>query len=209
MICFTNCVLFRATPFLSRVFWGFALAALLCYFFIDHLFLERVTPFLKRSHPLFMIISCAISPPLCLTLSLGCFLWSRLLSKKKRCLLLFFELLVAQMIATTFVRVCKVIVGRARPESVLSNGFLGFDFFSFDPYFHSFPSGHAAIAFTLSGSITLCFPSLRFFALLIASIFAFSRVFLLKHFPSDLFITGMVSLLIARTVHFKLKEIQV
>ena len=209
MIRFTNCVLFRATPFLSHVFWGFVLAALICYFFVDHLFLERVTPFLKEPHPLFMIISCTISPPLCLTLSLGGFLWSRLLSKKKRGLLLFFEFLVAQMVATAFVRLCKVIVGRARPESMLSNGFFGFDCFSFDPHFHSFPSGHTAIAFTLSGSIALCFPPLRFLALLIAFIFASSRVFLLKHFPSDLFITGMVSLLIAQTVHFKLKEIQI
>lgn len=207
MSYFIKSKLFNATPFLTRVFIGFVLAATFCYFFIDFPLIEEIAPYRKTFRSFFKGTSMLIFPPLYLAIWLGAFLWARFLSSSKRWTLPFFEIITAQALSVAFVRVFKVIIGRARPDSFLSKDLIGFEFFSSSHHFHSLPSGHTMAAFTLAASLALLFPRMRYFSLSLAFLFSLSRVFLLDHFPSDLFATGAMAILIAQMVHFVLQKV--
>jgi len=101
----------------------------------------------------------------------------------------------------------KIIIGRARPEMFLTKRFCGFELCNFDDHFHSFPSGHIAAAFALAASIAVCYPRFRILSLSIALVLSLSRILLLAHFPSDLFATGCIVMLVAEMVHLRLKSV--
>ncbi len=199
----------RKPPFLGCMALLFGLAALVCYFFVDFLFLDKIMFYLTYlgPSPLIKWASFLLFPPLYLSLCLGCFLYVRFSKKDLGQAVLFFELLAAQLLSVAFVRVSKIFIGRARPEAFFAKGFFGFEHGSFDSYFHSFPSGHIAAVFTLAASIALCYPRFRILSISLASVFSLSRVLLLAHFPSDLFATGGLVMLIAQIVHVVLKSL--
>ena len=207
MIHFIKSQPFHATPFLRRVCLGFTLAAFFCYFFVDFPLTEALAPYRQSLRFISKKASFLIFPPLYLIICGGGFLWARFLSKSQKWVLPSFELITAQVLSVAFVRTFKVIIGRARPESFLSKDLIGFEFLSSNHHFHSLPSGHIMAAFTLAASIALLFPRFRILSFSIAFIFSLSRIFLLAHFPSDLFATGMIGMIIAQIVHTMLQNV--
>jgi undecaprenyl-diphosphatase len=83
--------------------------------------------------------------------------------------------------------VAKYAIGRARPRYFSVEGTTSFDFFSGDASWASFPSGHATTAMALGVSLVLLFPRLRWVFLSIGFWIAASRLFILQHYPSDMF----------------------
>jgi membrane-associated phospholipid phosphatase len=79
----------------------------------------------------------------------------------------------------------KVIVGRGRPKLLDQTGFTGFDPFTLDGSFHSFPSGHTNTAFALALAISFLIPRWRGGLLAVASVVGFSRVAVNAHFLTD------------------------
>jgi len=207
MFLFIKPKLFYATPFLARVSIGFVLAAVFCYFFVDFPLIEEIAPYRKIFRTPLKLASFLIFPPLYLFIGAGAFIWARFLCKNKQWTLPSFEMITAQALSVAFVRVFKVIIGRARPESFLSRDLIGFEFFSSSHHFHSLPSGHTMAAFTLAASIALLFPRFRYLSLTLAFLFSLSRIYLLDHFPSDLFATGAIGIFIAQMVHIVLQKI--
>jgi len=195
------------SPFLRGLLLTFTLAALFCYFFVDFPLIETLAPHRKTFRSVLKIASLLIFPPFHLVFWGGAFLWARFSRAKQRFILPFFEIFVAQALSVAFVRVFKVIIGRARPESFLSHDLIGFEFFSSSHHFHSLPSGHTMAAMTLAASIALLFPRFRFFSFAFALIASSSRVFLLDHFPSDLFVTGIFGIFIAQVIHVVIKGV--
>jgi len=98
----------------------------------------------------------------------------------------------------------KYAIGRARPKFFTETGSVSFDAFSGDASWASFPSGHATTAMALGVSLALLFPRLRWIFLCLGFWIAASRLFLLLHYPSDMFagcLLGTVTAwLIARVV---------
>ena len=84
-----------------------------------------------------------------------------------------------------FVNLLKRMIGRGRPKHFDELGAYGFDPFAFSSSFASFPSGHA----TTSGSAIMLamvfLPKWRIPLLVVAIIFAASRVVLGAHYVSD------------------------
>ena len=143
------------------------------YFFLD----RELLPLIGKSHrPLFRGVSSLISPPIHLAIWGGAFLIARL--KQSRWTLPLFEIIIAQCLSIAFARVFKILIGRARPEFFLKKGVYGFYGFEWSGHYHSFPSGHALMAFTLATSLSLIFPRLRFLFYSLATLLSLSRLFL-------------------------------
>jgi membrane-associated phospholipid phosphatase len=83
--------------------------------------------------------------------------------------------------------ISKYAIGRARPRYFTESGTTAFDFFSGDASWASFPSGHATTGMALGMSLALLFPRVRWVFLCIGFWIAASRLFLLQHYPSDMF----------------------
>ena len=86
----------------------------------------------------------------------------------------------------------KNYFGRLRPQFLLPDAILPYDFSrSF-----SFPSGHAAIAFALSYTLGKMDRKRKAFYYLLAILISFSRIYLGKHYPSDVVGGGILGILI-------------
>lgn len=86
----------------------------------------------------------------------------------------------------------KNYFGRLRPQFILPDAILPYDFSrSF-----SFPSGHAAIAFALSYIMGKMDRKRKAFYYLLAILISFSRIYLGKHYPSDVVGGAIVGMLI-------------
>jgi membrane-associated phospholipid phosphatase len=81
--------------------------------------------------------------------------------------------------------IIKVIVGRGRPKLLDQSNFIGFDPFTLNANFHSFPSGHTNTAIALALGISLLIPRWRAGLLTVAGIVGFSRVVVNAHFVTD------------------------
>lgn len=83
------------------------------------------------------------------------------------------------------VNVLKFLVGRGRPRLMEEGDAFQFQPFGFDYLYHSFPSGHATTVGAVALVLIVWLPRLWLPILLVTLVVAFSRVFALAHFPSD------------------------
>jgi membrane-associated phospholipid phosphatase len=81
--------------------------------------------------------------------------------------------------------IIKVIIARYRPEMLFEKGLYGLSFFNFDSRIISFPSGHAATAFSLAFCLSYFFPAFRIPLFCFAVVVAASRVIITAHYISD------------------------
>ena len=100
-------------------------------------------------------------------------------------LALIFDLLLCNMLL-------KPLVGRIRPYELREVALL-----IKAPHDASFPSGHAAVSFAAAGVLALRRSKLAIPALILASLIAFSRLYLYVHFPTDVIGGILVGLLCA------------
>jgi membrane-associated phospholipid phosphatase len=87
-------------------------------------------------------------------------------------------------------RVFKILIGRPRP-STITDGLAQWAP-SFSAAFNSFPSGHAASAFTFAAVLAAVLPSWRGALYASAAVIAFSRVGVDAHFLSDVVAGGLL-----------------
>ncbi|WP_292158566.1 phosphatase PAP2 family protein [Mesorhizobium sp.] len=95
-----------------------------------------------------------------------------------------FFMLSAVGLSGLTVTVLKYVFGRARPA--LDIGLFSFHPFKFDPYFASFPSGHATNMGAAAAMVMLLFPSWGKYVVLPITVWiAATRVVVGAHYPSD------------------------
>lgn len=186
-------------PFRKALF--FTIFGIISYFFLDRELLTYLSPHLK---PAFKALSLLIFPPFHLFLWGILFLIARF--RKSLWTLPLFETLISQCLSVAFVRVAKVVIGRARPDIYLKKGVYGFHGFEWNHHFHSFPSGHTLMIFTLATSLSLAFPRWGTPLFSLATILAISRVFLAKHYLSDVMGTAAIGIVIATIVHLIIRR---
>lgn len=71
------------------------------------------------------------------------------------------------------------------------------------PSDYSFPSGHTCSSFAAATAMLFCFRKNAVFAVLLAGLIAFSRMYLYVHFPTDILI-GLILGVISAWVSYKL-----
>ena len=99
---------------------------------------------------------------------------------------LFFYTITCLFFTGLLTQLLKHIIGRPRPNHTTLDNSLGFDFFTFDSNFHSFPSGHTSTIFILALVCSTIIPRLKYFFLLFALIVSFSRIVVGAHFITDI-----------------------
>lgn len=104
-------------------------------------------------------------------------------------LMLFFSLALAHILS----QILKPIIGRPRPFVVHPCKRL----LIHTPGGYSCPSGHSASSFAAATILLIANRRFGFFALLLAFLIAFSRVFLFVHYPSDTIIGSLLGVLCA------------
>lgn len=95
----------------------------------------------------------------------------------------------AFIIIGVILNILKFLIGRQRPHAAVDFYNLNFDMLSTDSHWHSFPSGHSQVMFTVATLLTLFFPKNKYIFLFLALIFSATRVTIHQHFLSDM-ITG-------------------
>lgn len=86
----------------------------------------------------------------------------------------------------------KNIIARPRPQIEIPATIVPFNFY----HSFSFPSGHATIAFAAAYILGREQKKLKWFYFSLATLISFSRIYLGKHYPSDVFAGVLIGLLI-------------
>lgn len=124
----------------------------------------------------------------------------------------FFTLLIATIIQTVFVQLGKqwLFASAVRPrlffeeKGILLNFIEGVDVHGF----HSFPSGHTAVAFTMA-TVLIMFSSrvsMQWFWFVLALIVGISRIYIHQHFAIDVFAGSLIGLLSGYLAYLILKN---
>lgn len=130
------------------------------------------------------------------------FIWEEVKDRKG-----FYALLLALLSSTVIVEwILKNIFMRGRPQLMIPMTIVVLD----ATYSSSFPSGHAAMAF--AGAYILAKEHEKWTPLyyLLAFLIAFSRIYLGKHYPSDVLVGGILGVMIGyvclKVASFKFKS---
>lgn len=98
------------------------------------------------------------------------------------------------------VNMVKALVGRARPELLLEEGFAGWTGWAHpgESLYSSFPSGHTATAFAVATTLALAVPRYRGWFYFGAAAIGFSRVGLTAHYLSDVIVGAFFGYAVTR-----------
>ncbi len=89
----------------------------------------------------------------------------------------------------------KLIIGRQRPHASENFYPLNFDSFNLNPHWHSLPSGHAQVLFTVATLALLIWPRKKYLFLFLAIILTLTRVTIHQHYFSDVIAGGILGYL--------------
>lgn len=101
------------------------------------------------------------------------------------------------------VQILKFIFGRQRPHLTDDFQNLNFDFFNMHWHWHSFPSGHTQVIFTMASIAYLNWPNKKWLILSLACFFGFTRVVIHQHYFSDFIAGALVGHLTTLWIYYK------
>lgn len=123
--------------------------------------------------------------------------------KKSRIKFAIVYVLVQLIVSLVLVRITKIAIGKPRPYQ---GGI--FEPMSLKGAYHSFPSGHTSEIYGSSLPFALRYKNLFLTVIigLFAALVALSRIYLTRHYPSDVFCGWIMGSFAAFTIHFLTKE---
>jgi membrane-associated phospholipid phosphatase len=135
----------------------------------------------------------------CIGLGLACLARSRVVCKVLLCMM------IAATISGAVATSLRLLTGRARPNNTEAtqewNGlWQGREFLFFKTKYHSFPSGHTGVAFAFFGVAFFANRRYGWWALLAASVNAWSRIYLNVHHLSDIMVGALIGIVAASLV---------
>lgn len=164
---------------------------LLCFFYID--------PYISKlcmgvSYPLrnyLKWVSRILSPPFHIAFWSIVYLTAKYSRKSHKLLSISREIVYSLLISLPLVYCMKILLGRARPE-LLADGIYGFYFVMKNHHYHSFPSGHAAVATCLFTPLFRNFLKFQIAWVILPLFLSSSRILLNYHYTSDILASGMI-----------------
>ena len=113
---------------------------------------------------------------------------------------------VCLLLVGLITQILKHLFGRARPNHVEFSENIGFNFFTTDSSFHSFPSGHTSTIMIVVLIASALLPRLRFFFYTCGLLIALSRVVAGAHFLTDIIAGTLVALIIYKLINIFFKN---
>lgn len=107
----------------------------------------------------------------------------------------------ALLVAGFLLNLLKVVIGRQRPHVAPQFFNLNFDMFTLHPHWHSFPSGHAQVMFSVATLALLIWPKQKYFFLSLATLIALTRITIHQHFLSDIIAGAFIGHIITLWVY--------
>lgn len=180
---------------------------LFCFFYAD--------PYLSKlctglSHPLrhyVKIVSRTLSPPFHIAFWCAIYLIAKYKKKSDRFLSFSWQILYSLLLSLPLVYGMKIVLGRARPELLVQNIY-GFYFVMQNHHYHSFPSGHAAVATCLLMPLLRIFPNFRIVWIALFLFLSSSRVLLNYHYASDIVGSAMICYISQECLFRKYRDIK-
>lgn len=180
---------------------------LFCYFYGD--------PYLSKlcrslSHPLrnyVKIVSLTLFPPFHITFWCAIYLTAKCRKKNDPFLAFSRQIFYLLLLSLPLVYGIKIVLGRARPE-LLAQNIYGFYFITQNHHYHSFPSGHAAVATCLLMPFLRVFPNFRILWITLFLFLSGSRVLLNYHYASDIVASAMICYVLEEFLLRKYRDIK-
>ncbi len=126
------------------------------------------------------------------------------LRKSRRWMRIILLAMLASTLAGVVANASRLTTGRTRPREKIEQGFYGLrhdeEWLIGKSGFNSFPSGHTATAFGLAGVIFFASPLVGIVAIAGAALVAWSSIIIGAHHPSDVTVSILLSLVIARLI---------
>ncbi|QQE12754.1 phosphatase PAP2 family protein [Planctomycetota bacterium] len=111
-------------------------------------------------------------------------------------------LLIAIAWSGLIINILKIIFGRFRPSELVEKGHFGLDLFTTGYDNASFPSGHATAAATVFTVLWLMYPSKWLLWGILGITLAFTRIFTLSHYVSDVIAGLWLGAFLTLILHF-------
>ena len=113
------------------------------------------------------------------------------------------NVLLAVIFSEVITYILNICVGRMRPVIFDALGQTGFSAFSMSDIWHSFPSGHTAVAFAGLVSIGLMYLKVRPVTWTLAILTAISQICIGAYFPTDVLVAIFIGLIAADFIKSK------
>lgn len=176
----------------KKIFFVFFLS-FLSYEFLDIRFAEYFSHIQFYIYPIGQFVASFFNGKFIFVLVLGVTIISFYLPPLKPYFKYLLTLLILLILGQIFLGVMKVVVGRSRPELLLSDNIYTFQPFSFSRAYLSFPSGHTINITIIFFYMATLLPKNRYYFWSIGLFFSFFRVLFIQHFLSDWFFTTYLS----------------
>lgn len=171
----------------AECFFLISIAIIICYLFVD----KQVAYFFQQYQgTTFVNINKFITNfgkgTYYVPTTLMGYIASRFIFKKNNLANLFLFGFLALIVSGFLCDIIKIVLSRARPPELFSNGIYGFQFFKLSANMWSFPSGHATIISALMVALSLLYTRYWVGFIVILIVVSSSRVIINSHYPSDI-----------------------
>lgn len=165
------------------------------FFYVDAYISKLCVGLSHASRNYLKVLSLSLCPPFHMIVWCVIYLTTKYRSTSNELISISRQIFYSLLISLSLVYCMKILLGRARPE-LLTDNIYGFYFMMQNHHYHSFPSGHAAVATCVFVPLLCNFPKFRIIWIVLPILLSSSRILLNYHFTSDILASGMIGYIV-------------
>lgn len=164
---------------------AFTFLLLPCYLYIDQTVCLQTQQIRDQFYIPLRLLSIITSPGAQLPFWSLAFIFYLVIKKNREKSLFIYPILASMIASNTLIRFIKIFVGRSRPDMLLISNIYEFKFLSFERFYSSFPSGHAATLASFMAIFAVKYPRQALFWIGLTIGLSLCRVYISAHYLSD------------------------